>query len=225
MPGLCYAVIALAGVGLAGAESAGVTLKAIPGALHWTNAPASFAVRGDDALEIVSPGRTDWFTAPFDGAGRANSPRLMFDADADFVLRAKVTADFRSPWDAGVLVVWADATHWAKLCFEYSTDKKGTIVSVVTRGLSDDANAFPVDGNSVWLQVARMGPGLVFYASPDGHAWRIIRAFTFGDTLDQGTGKMQAGFSSQSPMGEGHRTVFSDIRYRPRRPADWWRGE
>jgi hypothetical protein len=94
-------------------------------------------------------------------------------------------------------------------------------VSVVTRDASDDANAFPVDGNSVYLQVARVGAGLVFYASADGHAWKIIRAFTLADP----SRKLQAGFSSQSPVGEGHRTVFSNIRYRPQRPVDWWRGE
>ena len=222
----CYCVlIALAGVALYGAESGTVTLKAIPGAMHWTTAPASFAVRGDDALEIVAPRQTDWFTSPLDGAARSNAPWLLFDAGADFVLRAKVTVEFRSQWDAGLLVVWADQTHWAKLCFENSTDKKPMIVSVVTRGASDDANAFPIDGDSVYLQVARLGPGLVFYASTDAHAWHVIRAFTLADSAGQGAGKLQVGFSSQSPSGEGHRTVFSRIRYRPERPKDWWRGE
>ena len=214
-------LLALAGVVLSGAESGMVTLKAIPGAMHWTSTPASFAVHGDDALEIVASRQTDWFTSPFDGGGKDNSPKLFFEADADFVLTAKVTVDFHAPWDAGVLVIQADPKHWAKLCFENSSDHKPTIVSVVTRDVSDDANAFPVDGNSVYLQVARVGAGLVFYASADGHAWKIIRAFTLADS----SRKLQAGFSSQSPVGEGHRTVFSNIRYRPQRPVDWWRGE
>lgn len=157
MRGLFCAAMVLAGVGLAGAESGTVTLKAIPGAMHWSSAPASFAVRGDDAMEIVAPRQTDWFVSPFDGGGRSNAPWLLFDAGADFVLRAKVTVDFKSHWDAGVLVVYADATHWAKLCFESSAQEKPTIVSVVTRGRSDDANAFEVDGKSVYLQIARLG--------------------------------------------------------------------
>lgn len=218
-------LIVLAGVALFGAESGTVTLKAIPGAMRWTAAPASFAVRGDDALEIVAPRQTDWFTSPFDGGGRTNAPWLLFDAGADFVLRAKVTVEFRAQWDAGVLAVWADPTHWAKLCYENSKDKKPTIVSVVTRGASDDANAIPIEGNSVYLQVARLGRALVFYASTDGRAWHVIRAFTFADSAGQGAGKLQAGFSSQSPAGEGCRVVFSEIRYRPEGPKDWWRGE
>jgi hypothetical protein len=75
------------------------------------------------------------------------------------------------------------------------------------------------------LQMARVGPALVFYASPDGHTWRVLRAFTLGDVSTEGTRRLQVGFSSQSPTGEGHKTVFSNIVYRPQRPVDWWRGE
>ena len=41
-----------------------------------------------------------------------------------------------------------------KLCFEHSPDRQPMIVSVVTRGVSDDANAFAVDGQTAWLRVS-----------------------------------------------------------------------
>jgi len=220
-----FCAIALAGVTLPGAESGGVTLKAIPGAMRWDNAPADFAVRGDDGLDILSPGQTDWFVSPLDNTARTNSSRLLFDADPGFVLRAKVTVDFRAKWDAGVLLVYQDEAHWAKLCLENSVYDKPTIVSVVTRGASDDSNGFEIDGRSIYLQIARTGPAVIFYASPDAKAWHIVRAFTLGGASSGHAAGMQAGFSSQSPTGKGHRTIFSEIRYRPEAPRNWWQGE
>ena len=40
----------------------------------------------------------------------------------DFRLSARVTVDFRATFDAGVLLLWLDEAHWAKLCFEYTPD-------------------------------------------------------------------------------------------------------
>ena len=51
------------------------------------------------------------------------------------------------------------------------------VVSVVTRGVSDDCNSFVVDGASVWLRVARVGSAFAFHASTDGSNWSFIRHF------------------------------------------------
>jgi regulation of enolase protein 1 (concanavalin A-like superfamily) len=217
--------VALGGVCLFSAESGPVTLKAIPSELHWNVRPASFSVQGDDALEIVAPRMTDRFTSPLGDTATHGAPWLLFDSAGDFVLDAKVTVGFRSFWDAGTLVIHADDRHWAKLCFEYSAKKQPTIVSVVTRGISDDSNAIPIDGNAVYLQIARLGHGFVFYASKDGRSWQVIRAFTLTDSAWESPAKLRVGFGSQSPSGEGCRTVFSEIRYRAGRVKDWASGD
>jgi len=217
--------VALSGVCLFSAESGSVTVKAIPAEMHWNVPPASFSVKGDNALEIVAPRMTDRFTSPLDDTRTHSAPWLLFDSSSDFVMSARVDVDFRSFWDAGVLVIRVDDLHWAKLCFEYSTKRQPTIVSVVTRGISDDANAIPVEGHTACLQVARLGQGFVFYASKDCSAWQVIRAFTLTDSAWQSPAKLQVGFASQSPSGEGCRTVFSAIRYRAGRVKDWARGE
>ena len=59
-------------------------------------------------------------------------------------------------------------SSWAKLCFEYSPQREPMVVSVVTRGLSDDCNSFVVDGATVWLRIARVGSAFAFHASTDG---------------------------------------------------------
>jgi hypothetical protein len=103
---------------------------------------------------------------------------------------------------------------WAKLCFELSPQEERMVVSVVTRGTSDDANCFVVDGDEVWLRIARMGPAYAFHASTDGSGWRLIRHFTLGDL------KPAVGFEAQSPTGEGCDVRFDDVRFEARRLTD-----
>ena len=137
---------------------------------------------------LVSAGpHTDIFIDPSDGSagGNVNSAlnvepmlnaesmlnaaTLLGDAPAgDFQLSARVTVDFASTFDAGVFLLWLDERHWAKLCFEFSPAGEPMIVSVVCRGVSDDANAFTVPGRSVWLRVSRIDRAYAYHASLDG---------------------------------------------------------
>lgn len=105
-------------------------------------------------------------------------------------------------------MVWADQHHWAKLSFELSPEKQPTMVTVVTRKLSDDCNSVPVSGSTVYLQIAKSGATYVFYSSSDGKKWQILRVFNLGAGL-----KPRVGFESQSPAGDGTEVVFSEIHY------------
>jgi regulation of enolase protein 1 (concanavalin A-like superfamily) len=144
-----------------------------------------------------------------------NAPRLLGTAEGDFQISTRVTVEFAASFDAGVLMVWVDEHHWAKLCFEYSPQGRPMIVSVVTRGRSDDANAFVLETHEVWLRVARLGPVFAFHASRDGHTWEMIRYFT----LDSGEAAA-VGFLAQSPTGSGCTATFNEIRYVPERLQD-----
>ena len=66
------------------------------------------------------------------------------------------------------------------------------IVSVVTRGVSDDA--LVVDGRTAWLRVSRIGHAFACHASPDGKNWQLIRFFTIHDR----SAPASAGFEAQS---------------------------
>jgi regulation of enolase protein 1 (concanavalin A-like superfamily) len=194
-------------------------LAAVPGALAWQNAPLNWQIDHGQTLSITALGKTDWFVSPMDGARRDNSPRLVFQAADDFVLSAKVTVDFRSMWDAGVLVLYVNDATWAKLCLEMTVEKHPAIVSVVTRGTSDDNNSIAIRGNSVYLKIAKAGQAIFFYASEDGQNWKTIRAFSLGKVDN-----LRVGFSSQSPTGERCTTVFDHIDYQARR-VDLWTGK
>lgn len=191
-------------------------LDGIPGPMIWQNPPAHWSIESQRTLSVTAGAQTDWFVSPMGDSRRDNSPRLLFEPADDFVLSAKVTVDFHSPWDAGVLVLYENNSLWAKLCFESTLDKRTAIVSVATRDVSDDNNSIEMSGPSVYLKIAKAGPAIFFYASPDGQNWTIIRSFSLGKTTD-----LRAGFSSQSPKGGACTTVFTEIHYKPGKVNLW----
>jgi uncharacterized protein len=173
----------------------------------------------NDPLTLEAGPRTDLFRDPQGADPQLGATRELVDTPAgDWTLSARVQADLRSTFDAGALILWADEHTWAKLAFERSPQGQGMIVSVVTRGLSDDCNSTVVDGDAVWLRIARVGEAFAFHASADGERWDFVRHFA----LD---GDPQPGFLAQSPTGEGLVATFSDIRLERIRLRDLRSGE
>ena len=196
----------------------GVSVPGLPGPFEWKNTPVSWKA-GASGLTIVSGQKTDWYISPMDGKASASAPLLLFKPDEDFVLSAKVSVDFRSQWDAGFLMVYVDDKTWAKFALEMSAYQEPTVVTVVTRDVSDDCNSTPITGHSVYLQIAKSGPALIFYASPDGRSWKLVRAFTLGSA-----GSLRVGFASQAPVGESGTAEFSEIQYRAGQVKDVFAG-
>jgi len=195
-------------------------LVALPGKLTWKNSPSGWQIDSGRKLKISAGKKTDWFVDPFDGKVANTAPVLLFEPGEDYVLNAKVKVSFRSKWDAGAFMIWADDQHWAKLSFELSPGKQPTMVTVVTRGLSDDCNAIPIAGSEVFLQVARTGNTYVFYASVHGRDWKILRTFSLDTNL-----KQTVGFEAQSPAGGGADVVFSEIHYSPTKIKNIYTGQ
>jgi uncharacterized protein len=166
---------------------------------------------------LAAGGRTDWFVDPATGAATANAPlRLVAPPDGDFQLRAHVRAELRATFDAGALFVHGAPDCWAKLALERSPEGLDTIVTVVTRGVSDDANSVAVPSpGETWLRVSRIGEVYAFHHSADGARWSLARLFTLGPVGDH-----RVGVSSQSPTGEGLTATFTDVVLTPTTLAD-----
>jgi len=164
-------------------------------------------------VEITAGPRTDFFVDPRTGEVKANGEASLEPVDGDFVLSARVEVEFAATFDAGALLVWGDERRWAKLAFELSPQVERMVVSVVTRGRSDDCNSTVVDGESVWLRVARIGEAYAFHASTDGRWWNLVRYFHL-------EGATEAGFEAQSPTGEGCTATFTDVRLEQRTLLD-----
>jgi regulation of enolase protein 1 (concanavalin A-like superfamily) len=182
------------------------------------------------AVQVSAQPHTDIFIDPGNGSADAgagvalnaesmlNAVTLLGDAPAgDFQFSARVTVDFASTFDAGVLMLWLDERRWSKLCFEFSPAGEPMVVSVVCRGVSDDANAFAVRGRSVWLRVSRVDRVYAYHASLDGTAWQMIRVFV----LDDETSRDKIGFEGQSPTGDECSVTFDEVRFLSERLADF----
>ncbi len=187
-------------------------IPGLPGTLTWQNAPRAWNIDRKNVLTISSNPKTDWFVDPFDGTVAKTAPILLFTPGPDYVLSARVAVHFTTKWDAGALMLWGDDHHWAKLSYEFSPDQKPTLVTVVTRGLSDDCNSLSLAGDSVYLRIAKSGNTYVFYFAIDGKTWQILRTFSLDTELP-----IRAGFESQSPEGSGAIAKFSAITYDPHR--------
>lgn len=215
---LVFLCFVLSSSTLAIAQEPSVT--GLPGKLSWKNAPSAWHIEGGHELKISAGKKTDWFVDPFDGKVDSSAPILLFAPGPDFILNAKVSVGFHTKWDAGAFMIWADDHHWAKLSFELSPDNQPTMVTVVTRGLSDDCNSIPISGNEVFLQVAKSGTAYVFYSSSDGHNWKILRTFSLDTSL-----KQLVGFEAQSPAGAGADVTFSEIHYSPTKIKNIYTGQ
>ena len=189
-----------------------ISIAGLPGTLDWQNTPRSWNIESKNVLTISSGPKSDWFVDPFDGTVANTAPILLFTPGSDYVLSACVTVKFVTKWDAGALMLMGDDHHWAKLSFEYSPEGKPTLVTVVTRGLSDDSNSVSLPGDSVYLRIAKSATTYVFYFSTDGKNWQIPRTFSLDTELP-----VRAGFESQSPAGTGAVAKFSAITFDPHR--------
>ncbi|MEV1010679.1 DUF1349 domain-containing protein [Streptomyces sp. NPDC049881] len=193
-----------------------LTLPVMPGPLRPLGSPVEAQATGPAALALAAGPRTDLFADP-GGPGRfSDAPALLATPHAgDFVLSARVRAGLSATYDAGALLLYAAPGSWAKLALELSPQGRPTVVTVVTRGVSDDANAFPVESGDIWLRAARVGGAYAFHASTDGRFWHLVRWFALpSDTPPE------AGFLAQSPTGEGLPVRFEEIAYARRTLAD-----
>lgn len=164
-------------------------------------------------ISVRAPALSDIFIDPHKGgqstatASRHNAALLMTNPpEGDFQFGATVNVEFAAAFDAGVLFLKINETHWAKLCFEYSPDLKPMVVSVVNKGgTSDDANAFIVDGREVKLRISRKDGVFAFHATNNDESWTLVRIFAF--EIDDKN--LQIGFEAQSPSAGGCNVSFS----------------
>ncbi|MCO5213910.1 MAG: DUF1349 domain-containing protein [Caldilinea sp.] len=200
--------------------NAGLQLDSIPAALHWDVPAAGHMLHADGSLQMTAPPRTDLFVDPRGMVDMTNSTRLLFQPDEHFTLSAHARGDLVATYDAAVLMLYVDDRHWAKLCLELSPQGQPMIVSVVTNGVSDDCNSVVLDAAAAYLRVAGLGTAFALHYSLDGATWHFVRYFAL-----QHSAGLRAGFSVQSPTGDGCTVTFSSIEYAPRLLGDLRSGE
>jgi len=190
-------------------------LPALAGEWIVVNGENGIASVRDGILRIAPAPRTNLFHAPDDGFVVVNAPMVLFAPEGDFTFKAKVSAQLVDVYDVAALVAYGDDKHWAKLCFENSALQEATVVTVVTRERSDDANSETVASPFVYLAIARKGNEYSMHFSRDGQQWRLARHFQLPPEL-----KLRLGFAAHTDSKGQFAADFSDIVYRPAAPAN-----
>lgn len=167
----------------------------------------------DGTLIIHAPAMTDLFNygevldaSGLPGQSVQNAPYYYTRVEGDFVLRVKVSLEFKSDYDACAVLLWKDRLNWGKLCFEKSDFNTKAVVSVVTKVRSDDANGVNVDGDEIWLQAVRVGNYFAFHYSLDGENYFMTRLFYM--LVEE---PLMVGLVAQSPTGHGGPRYFSHL--------------
>jgi len=189
---------------------AGISIPTLPGPMRWIVPAAACEIGPDGVLAISAAARTDWFIDPGSGATTRDAPALVTPVTGTWQLSAVVSADHRATFDAGVLVIYHDDETWAKLCLERSPQGETMVVSVVTRGVSDDCNSAVIAGHSSHLRISRLERAFAFHHSDDGQGWHLARYFRLTDHESA-----EVGFMAQSPTGDGCTATFRDIAFEP----------
>ncbi|HHX44699.1 MAG TPA: DUF1349 domain-containing protein [Chloroflexi bacterium] len=189
--------------------------------LTWEHEPKTWEPTPEGGLRVAAPANSDAFRDPTGATPVDSAPFLWLPVEGDFVARALVRPTFQSTYDSGCLMVRHNDGLWAKICYERTDFGTEAIVSVVTDGISDDANGVDLTVPEVWLQIARVGGCFgLHYALPDGQAvpttgWHMVRYF--GLDLPAST---RVGIVAQCPSGPGSTIVFRHFSVEQRTVAN-----
>ncbi|MFT3869584.1 MAG: DUF1349 domain-containing protein [Nibricoccus sp.] len=201
-------------LGLLSAAAAGendlnrLKLPAIPGELVVLNSPRELAINPDGGFFMAAAGETNLYVNPRGGKPALNAPMVLFEPGEEFILMARVSGKLQDIFDVAALVVYENERTWAKLCYENSIAKEPTIVSVVTRDVSDDCNSQTISADYAFLAVMRKGSAFSFHFSADGKIWRMVRHFQL-----KTEGKIKAGFAVHCFGKNGFSATFSQITF------------
>jgi len=135
-----------------------------------------------------------------------NAPFYYTEVTGDFVMRVQVSHDFKDTYDSASIMIMQDLKVWAKACFEKTDFDTHAVVSVVTNHTSDDANGCNIDGNTVWLQIARVDNSFSFHYSLDGEKFYMMRFFNL--PVDK---TIKVGLVAQSPTGNGGDRIYKSF--------------
>lgn len=190
------------------------------GGLQWVNEPAEYSIRNGELFVTATKG-TDFFINPEDLSNSASAALLFKEVTGDFVAIACVSPDMSSVWNAGGLLVLIDDDNWIKFVFEYSDATGPSVVTVTTRGISDDANGERLtDHSKIWLKLARKGNNYAMHWSEDGIKYKMARLSAMSPA-----GLIKIGLEAQCPVGESARHSFQHFSIESKTVQDLRKGE
>jgi len=163
---------------------------------EWLNKPSTFTTE-NNTLSVLAEKGTDFFNNPEDSTITSTAPFLYKEVNGDFIAKALVRPDFSSMWNAVALMVHIDSMNWIKFAFENSDATGKSIVSVVTKEVSDDANGVILqEQDEVWLKLIRKGDIYSMLWSLDDKDYKMARL-----TAMPSVNSLKVGVEVQCPVG------------------------
>jgi uncharacterized protein len=184
--------------------------KTLPKEFSWINEPGQWGFDDSGKLLVTAPSKADYFRHPAGLVINDSAPFLYSSFKGDFTISTRVEAEMIDEADSACLMLMLDEKNWAKICFE-NCYKSPSIVSVVTKNMSDDCNSDKVSIKNPYLRVTRAGNSVAFHYSLDGEFWKMVRYFCFENM----PAEVKVGAVAQSPVGNGCKVSFDFLKYSP----------
>ena len=198
---------------------ANITMRNL-GDFKWLNEPKSFQIE-NGTLKVVVKKETDFFNNPVDMKKTSTAPLLFKEINGDFVAKALVRPDFTSLWNAVALMVHIDDDNWIKFAFENSDATGKSIVTVVTKNVSDDANGVTLNNqDQIWLKLVRKDNIYSMLWSMNGKDFKMARLSAM-PKVDS----VKIGIEFQSPVGESATHVIDYFEIEKTTVKDLRKGE
>ncbi|MCP4138279.1 MAG: DUF1349 domain-containing protein [bacterium] len=174
----------------------------------------------DQSFIITAIPETDFFIDTSSNYFACNAPFYFDPIDYDFMIRVKIEPEFKSTYDAGAILIFDDEKNWIKAAFELTDLEYTSVVTVVTKESSDDCNGEQINEKAVWLRILRKNKYWSIHYSIDGETWKMVRYFELNLNKE-----IRVGVVSQSPMGSGCTTEFTNFQITKNNCTDMRTGE
>jgi len=162
-----------------------------------------------DSLIITSSKETDFFIEPGGGYEKSDAPLLLqkVDNSKPFTFTAELKPEHIVKYDAGMVFIFVDEKHWLKFAFEADERMNTRVVTVRTNGTSDDNNHEVVKDSIIFLKISSDAKSVGFYYSLDNKVWNLVRVFK-----NEYPQNIYVGIGTQSPAGNGNKTIFYGVQ-------------
>src|SRR5574344_361466 len=136
---------------------------------------------GDGTVEFNCAEKLDFFCDPNGKLSNTTLPVLLVSVDntQPFTLMSKVTPGFTAEglYNAADLFVYSSDSLGQKLAFEQDEYGNHRVVSVRTKGTSDDNNHDKLDVKSIYLKISSDTKTIASYYSIDKKEWHLVRLY------------------------------------------------
>jgi len=167
-------------------------------------------IKDKDSIILTSTKETDFFIEPGGAYEKSDAPLLLkkIDNTKPFTFIAELKPEHKVKYDAGMLFIFVDEKHWLKFAFEADERMNTRIVTVRTNETSDDNNHDVEKDSVILLKISSDTKSIGFYYSNDNKIWNLVRVFK-----NEYPQNILVGVGTQSPAGDGNKTIFFGIEF------------